>query len=94
MITQTIHEIHNPFDVYVRKMGHGMAMFLISGSVTSNPQFIVKFYHSGDVRTVDQNDIKIYGNPSAGESIVPYIPADWKPLFEEVNWVAEMNKKQ
>jgi len=78
MITQTIHEIHNPFDVYVRELGHGMAMFLIAGSVTSNPQFIVKFYHTGDVRTVDQNDIKIYGNPTAGESLIPDIPESWK----------------
>jgi hypothetical protein len=78
MITQTIHEIHNPFDVYVRQLGEGLALFLIAGSVTSNPQFIVKFYHTGDVRTVDQNDIKIYGNPTAGESLIPEIPESWK----------------
>jgi hypothetical protein len=70
-----------------------MAMFLISGSVTSNPQFIVKFYHSGDVRTVDQNDLKIYGNPSAGESLIPEIPKDWMPLFDE-DWLAAIHKKQ
>jgi hypothetical protein len=78
MITQTIHEIQNPFDVYVRKLGHGVAMFMISGSITSNPQFMVRLYNSGDMRTVDQNDIKIYGNPTVGESLVPPIPKDWK----------------
>lgn len=80
MITQTIHEIHNPFDVYVKQLGQGVAMFLISGSITSNPQFIVKFYHTGDVRTVDQNDLKIYGNPTAGETLEPEIPELWKSV--------------
>ncbi len=71
MIVQTIHEILNPFDVEVRKLGHGVALFMIAGSIHSNPQFIVRFYHTGDVRTVDQNDIKIYGNPTTGESLKP-----------------------
>ena len=78
MITQTIHEIHNPFDVYVKKLGHGLAMFVFAGSVTSNPQFIVKFYDTGELRTIDQNDLRLYGNPSAGESLIPDIPSDWK----------------
>ncbi len=71
MIVQTIHEILNPFDVEVRKLGHGVVLFMIAGSIHSNPQFIVRFYHSGDIRTVDQNDIKIYGNPTTGESLKP-----------------------
>lgn len=75
MIVQTIHEILNPFDVEVCKLGHGVALFMIAGSIHSNPQFIVRFYHTGDVRTVDQNDIKIYGNPTTGESLKP-ISAD------------------
>jgi len=78
MIVQTIHEILNPFDVYVKELGHGVAMFMIAGSITSNPQFMVKFYHTGDIRTVDQNDIKIYGNPTAGEKLIPEIPEEWK----------------
>ena len=68
----------NPFDVYVKQLGHGVAMFMISGSITSNPQFMVKLYNSGDIRTVDQNDIKIYGNPTAGEALVPDIPESWQ----------------
>jgi hypothetical protein len=44
---------------------------MIAGSIHSNPQFIVRFYHTGEVRTVDQNDIKIYGNPTAGEKLKP-----------------------
>ena len=71
MIIQTIHEIVNPFDVEVRKLGHGVALFMIAGSIHSNPQFIVRFYNTGEVRTVDQNDIQIYGNPTTGEPLVP-----------------------
>jgi len=67
---QTIHEIENPFDV-TTPLGYGVALFLIAGSIHSNPQFIVRLYDTGIVRTVDQNDIKIYGNPSSGETLTP-----------------------
>ena len=70
MIVQTIHEILNPFDVET-PLGYGVAIFMIAGSIHSNPQFIVKLYDSGHVRTIDQNDIKIYGNPTNGESLIP-----------------------
>lgn len=78
MIVQTMHEIVNPFDVYVRKLGPGLALFLTAGSVHSNPQFIVRLYNSGSIRTVDQNDLILYGNPTAGEQLVPPIPDEWK----------------
>lgn len=71
MIVQTVHEILNPFDVEVKELGYGVALFLITGSIHSNPQFIVRFYHTGIVRTVDQNDLVIYGNPTAGEKLKP-----------------------
>ena len=71
MIVQTVHEILNPFDVDVRELGYGVALFMIVGSIHSNPQFIVRFYHTGELRTVDQNDLRVYGNPSAGESLKP-----------------------
>lgn len=74
---QTIHEVQNPFDAYARKLGYCLVMFLIIGSVTSNPQFIVRIYESGIIRTVDQNDLILYGNPTAGENLVPDIPKDW-----------------
>jgi hypothetical protein len=70
MMYQTIHEIMNPFDVET-PLGYGVAIFMIGGSIHSNPQFIIKLYNTGDVRTVDQNDIKICGNPTAGEPLVP-----------------------
>lgn len=70
MMYQTIHEIMNPFDVET-PLGYGVAIFMIGGSIHSNPQFIIRLYNTGDVRTVDQNDIKIYGNPTAGEPLVP-----------------------
>ncbi len=71
MIVQTIHEILNPFDVNVNGLGYGVALFMIAGSIHSNPQFVVRFYHTGELRTVDQNDIIVYGNPTAGESLTP-----------------------
>lgn len=71
MIVQTIHEILNPFDVEVKELGYGVALFLIAGSIHSNPQFIIRFYKTGILRTVDQNDIVVYGNPTAGESLIP-----------------------
>ena len=71
MIVQTVHEIMNPFDVEVKDLGYGVALFMIVGSIHSNPQFIVRFYHTGILRTVDQNDIRVYGNPSTGEPLKP-----------------------
>lgn len=71
MIVQTIHEILNPFDVEVKELGYGVALFMIAGSIHSNPQFIVRFYHTGQIRTVDQNDLVVYGNPTTGESLTP-----------------------
>lgn len=78
MTWQTMLEISNPFDVYVKKLGYGVVMFMFIGSNTSNPQFMVKFYHTGQLRTVDQNELLAYGNPAAGESLNPPIPDDWK----------------
>jgi len=71
MIYQTVHEILNPFDVDT-PLGYGVVLFMITGSIHSNPQFIVRFYNTGQVRTVDQNDIKIYGNPTSGEPLKPF----------------------
>ena len=71
MIVQTVHEILNPFDVEVKQFGYGVALFMIVGSIHSNPQFIVRFYNTGQLRTVDQNDISVYGNPTAGENLDP-----------------------
>jgi hypothetical protein len=84
MITQTVHEIHNPFDAYAKQLGECLVMFMITGSVTSNPQFIVRIYHTGLIRTVDQNDIIVYGNPTTGENLTPPIPDDWK--IERPRW--------
>lgn len=86
MITQTIHEIHNPFDAYAKLLGECLVLFMISGSVTSNPQFIVRIYHTGYIRTVDQNDLIVYGNPTAGESLVPEIPSDWIKEPNKSRW--------
>lgn len=74
---QTIHEINNPFDAYAKRIGYCLVMFMVAGSCTSNPQFVVKVYHKGDLRMVDQNDLKVYGNPMTGEKLLPTIPVDW-----------------
>jgi len=78
MTQQTMLELANPFDVQVKELGYGVAMFLFIGSQTCNPSFIVRFYNDpkqtkipGQLRTVDQNDILVYGNPSAGETLIP-----------------------
>lgn len=78
MTIQTLLELANPFDAYAKKLGYCLVMFMVAGSSTSNPQFVVKLYHTGDLRTVDQNDLKVYGNPAAGENLLPEIPDDWK----------------
>lgn len=77
MMLQTMMELVNPFDCHVRLMGEGTAMFMIAGSNTSNPQFMVRLYETGMMRTVDQNDIIIWGNP-AFETHKIVIPESWK----------------
>jgi hypothetical protein len=77
VIQQAIHEVVNPFDVYVRRLGHGLVRFLIAGSTSSNPQYLVRLYGSGQHRVVDMVDILEYGNPSAGEPLQPPIPDGW-----------------
>jgi len=70
-------ELNNPFDAYAKLLGYCLVLFMIAPSATSNPQFIVKLYGSGDLRVVDMVDLKVYGNPSAGENLIPTIPSDW-----------------
>lgn len=77
MMQQTMLEIANPFDAYAKKLGYCLVMFMVIGSCTSNPQFIVRIYNTGELRTVDQNDLRVFGNPSAGEKLTPDIPKDW-----------------
>jgi hypothetical protein len=84
MIVQTVHEILNPFDVEVKELGYGVALFMIVGSIHSNPQFIVRFYNTGLLRTVDQNDIQVYGNPTTGEPLSPI--QDDKKVSKNSRW--------
>jgi len=77
MTQQTMMELANPFDAFAKHIGYVLVKYMTIGSSSSNPQFLVKVYHSGDLRTVDQNDLKEYGNPAAGEKLVPHIPLDW-----------------
>ena len=77
MIVQTIHEVVNPFDVSVKRLGRGLVRFLFAGSTSSNPQYLVRLYGSGQHRVVDMVDLVEYGNPSTGEPLTPPIPEDW-----------------
>lgn len=77
MSTQVIHEISNPFDAFARELGYCLVMFMVAGSVHSNPQFVVRIYETGFLRTVDQNDLIVYGNPTAGEKLIPDIQKEW-----------------
>jgi len=69
-MTQTIHEISDQFDVDT-PLGYGVVLFLFSGSIHSNPSFMVRLYHSGELRVIDMRDIKVYGNPTSGEKLNP-----------------------
>ena len=77
MIVQTMHEVLNPFDVHVRRLGPALVRMIFSGSTSSNPQYLVRLYSSGQHRVVDMVDLIEYGNPSAGEPLVPPIPDGW-----------------
>jgi len=62
---QTIHEIQDQFDC-ITPLGEGTALFLMAGSMHANPHFIVRLYKTGQLRSFDQNDIQVYGNPMQG----------------------------
>jgi hypothetical protein len=69
-MNQTMLELNDPFDVET-PLGYGVAIVMFAGSIHSNPSFLVKYYDTGELRVVDMRDIKVYGNPSAGEKLTP-----------------------
>lgn len=77
MTIQTLLEIADPFDAYARNLGYCLVKFLVAGSSTANPQFIVFIYETGQIRTVDQIDLLVYRDPSR-YPIEPPIPDDWR----------------
>ena len=82
---QTIHEIEDKFDIEVRDLGQALAMFIFSGSVSSNPCFMVRLYKNGQLRIVDMADCLMYGNPGNSDDVfVPPIPDSWKKKEEKV----------
>ena len=68
---QTIHEVTDQFDVET-PLGYGVVLFLFSGSIHSNPSFMVRLYDSGELRVVDMRDLRVYGNPTAGEKLAGF----------------------
>lgn len=71
-------ELENPFDVYVKILGSGTVMFIQPGCMTCNPQLLVRLHDTGFLRTVDQNDVIVYGNPTAGQDLYPPLPKGWE----------------
>ena len=74
------HELSEPLDCWVRRLGEGSIRLVMAGSVNANPAFLVRLYGSGQMRWVDQNDAVVYGNPGDprdGRLITP-IPDDWR----------------
>lgn len=72
-------ELNDPFDCFVKGLGECIALYIISGgSIHGNPQFMVRIHDSGDLRVVDMRDIRTYGNPSAGQPLVPDGIKEWK----------------
>lgn len=72
---QTILELANPFDAYVRKAGPCLVLFLITATYSTSSHFIVKLYSTGELRTVDQQDLRVFGDQ---EYLNNNIPEDWK----------------
>lgn len=86
MTIQTMLEVGDRFDIFARELGHGVAMFMIAGSTTSNPSFICKIYETGQLRLVDLADLVVYGNPGdANDTFIPPIPESWKKSQQKVN---------
>jgi hypothetical protein len=93
---QTVHEIQDPFDVKT-PLGYGVAMFLFTGSINSNPSFLCKFYDTGELRVVDMRDCLAYGNPSAGEKLEPNTHKEFikwaENFFVDVEWTDAIKKR-
>lgn len=77
MTYSSVHEYSERIDAYARKLGYCAIIDRTLGSPNCNPQFLVRIYHTGDLRVVDMVDLKLYGNPGAGENLIPDIPRDW-----------------
>jgi hypothetical protein len=78
MMQQTMMELANPFDVIAKAHGRCLVKYIIIGSTSSNPQYILRQYDTGFHRVVDMTEIAEYGNPSAGESLIPKTPEEWQ----------------
>ncbi len=74
------HELSEPLDCYVRRLGEGFIRLVMAGSVNSNPGCWVRLYGSGQMRWVDQSDLITYGNPGdpRGGRLCPPIPEGWE----------------
>lgn len=75
MIKQSLLELATPLDAFVRNIGPCTVLFLVLAA--PSPKFIVRVSGKGDLRTVDMEDIKVYGDPATGEALIPEIPKDW-----------------
>ena len=73
------HELGEPLDCYVRKLGEGSIRLVMAGSVNANVGCWVRLYGSGQMRWVDQSDLIVYGNPGDPRDgrLCPQLPEGW-----------------
>lgn len=66
MVHQTMIEWSSPAEGFARGLGDCIILQNTLGCYSCNPQFLVMLTESGELRTVDQNCLALYGNPSDG----------------------------
>jgi hypothetical protein len=75
MTHQTLLELSEPLTVHT-PLGKGTALIVTTPSYLGNSTWYVKL-DNGEIKHFDSNDIRIYGSPTYGESLVPKIPHEW-----------------
>lgn len=75
MVT-AIHRINPTLAVHT-PLGAGKAMFLIDYGTETNTVWKVRL-EDGRMLNFYDDDIRIYGNPMDGETMIPSLPKKWK----------------
>lgn len=71
MMSQTIHELSEGWDV-TTPLGEGVAMLITTpGSYLSNPIVYVRMNSTGVLKQFDTNDVVLHGSPTYGQPRVP-----------------------
>lgn len=78
MTHQTMIEWTSPAECYVKGLGDCLILQNTLGCYSCNPQFLVMILLTGELRTIDQNNLALYGNPSAGQKLESDLIKQWK----------------